>query len=339
MTEPKKLIREEGIEELPVKNPAPKQKKKWTNKEEVIGWTFACIPIIGFLIFGLIPIFLSFYITLNHFPGLPLFSDYSDEFFPYIVTFVGFENFATILTDPEFWTSILNTFFVIFTTLFSLVLSIFISMMLYNCKKGKKLFQTVFFIPYVCSMVAVTFMWQWVFNYDAGILNSILWNMGVYAERADVINWLVRSPDTFRFVMFVVLVWSGTGFNIILLSAALTNINKSCFEAADIDGAGMFTKFFKITLPAISPTVFFLLVTGIMGSLQEFTRFQVMKSDGGPEQAGVTIVFYLYRQLFNEGGGSDIGLATAVGWILAVLIGVVTFANFKISKKWVSYDE
>ena len=339
MAEPKTPIAEEGFGEPFVKNPSPKPKRKWTNKEELIGWTFACIPIIGFLIFGLIPICLSFYIAFHHFPGLQLVSDYSDEFFPYIVTFAKFDNFATVLKDPEFWQSILNTVFVIFTTLVSLALSVFISMMLYNCKKGKKLFQTVFFIPYVCSMVAVTFMWQWMFNYDAGILNSILWNLGVYKERADVINWLVRSPDTFRLVMFVVLVWSGTGFNIILLSAALTNINKSCYEAADIDGAGMFTKFFKITLPAISPTVFFLLVTGVMGALQEFTRFQVMKPDGGPGKAGITIVFYLYRQLFNEGGGSNIGIATAVGWILALLIGIVTFANFKISKKWASYDE
>ncbi len=341
MQEQENLIAQDGLSELPVveKDPLPKKKKHWTNQEEVLGWVFSTIPIIGFLIFGLIPLVHSFYIAFNHFPGLSLVSDYSDEFFPYVVSFVGFENFGVVLKDPEFWQSILNTLFVIFTTLVSLALSIFISMMLYHCKKGKKLFQTVFFIPYVCSMVAVTFMWQWVFNYDAGILNSMLWNLGVYQDKSDVINWLVRSPDTFRFVMFVVLVWSGTGFNIILLSAALTNINKSCYEAADIDGAGMFVRFFKITLPAISPTVFFLLVTGIMGSLQEFTRFQVMKSDGGPQKVGITIVFYLYRQLFNEGGGSNIGIATAVGWILAVLIGLVTFANFKISKKWVSYDE
>lgn len=338
MQEQEKLMEEHGG--IPVKkSSARNRKKRWTNQEEVIGWVFSCIPIVGFLIFGLVPLVLSFYIAFNKFPGLQLVSDYSDEFFPYVVTFAGFENFSTVLKDPEFWQSILNTFFVIFTTLVALALSVFMSMMLYHCKRGKKLFQTVFFIPYVCSMVAVTFMWQWVFNYDAGILNSVLWKMGVYQERADVINWLVRSPATFRTVMFVVLLWSGTGFNIILLSAALTNINKSCYEAADIDGAGMFTKFFKITLPAISPTVFYLLVTGIMGSLQEFTRFQVMKPDGGPGKAGVTIVFYLYRQLFNEGGGSNIGLATSVGWILALLIGLVTFANFKLSKKWVSYDE
>ena len=341
MQKQENLIEEEELPEIPVKKGSSKSSKKrhWTNKEEVIGWVFACIPIVGFLIFGVVPICLSFYIAFNHFPGLSLVSDYSDPFFPYIVTHAGFSNFGAVLKDPEFWQSILNTLFVIFSTLFSLALSVFISMMLYHCKRGKKLFQTVFFIPYVCSLVAITFMWQWVFNYDAGILNSILWKIGVYKDRTDVINWLVRSPDTFRFVMFIVMVWSGTGFNIILLSAALTNINKSCYEAADIDGAGMFTKFFKITLPAISPTLFYLLVTGIMGSLQEFTRFQVMKSDGGPQKAGVTIVFYLYRQLFNEGGGSNIGIATAVGWILALIIGLVTFLNFKISKKWVSYDE
>lgn len=344
MEKQENLIKEEReFPEVPLKENSSKSPKKmhWTNKEELMGWGFSCIPIIGFLIFGLVPLCLSFYIAFNHFPGLSLVSDCTDEFeeFWYIVTPVGFDNFGAVLKDPEFWQSILNTLFVIFTTVFSLALSVFISMMLYHCKKGKKLFQTVFFIPYVCSLVAITFMWQWVFNYDAGILNSMLWQLGIYKDRYDVINWLLRSPDTYRFVMFVVLVWSGTGFNIILLSAALTNINKSCYEAADIDGAGMFTKFFKITLPAISPTVFYLLVTGIMGALQEFTRFQVMDETGGPKQVGITIVFYLYRRLFNDGGGSDIGIATAVGWILALLIGLVTFANFKISKKWVSYDE
>ena len=166
MQEQENLIAQDGLSELPEveKDPLPKKKKHWTNHEEVLGWVFSTIPIIGFLIFGLIPLVLSFYIAFNHFPGLRLVSDYSDEFFPYVVSFVGFENFGTVLKDPEFWQSILNTLFVIFTTLVSLALSIFISMMLYHCKKGKKLFQTVFFIPYVCSMVAVTFMWQWVFN-------------------------------------------------------------------------------------------------------------------------------------------------------------------------------
>lgn len=320
--------------------PAKEKKEPWTNKEEVMGWIFAGIPILGFLIFGMIPLALSFYITLNQFPGLKLTSDYSNPYFPQIVEFVGFQNFEYVLKDPEFWQSVLNTLFVVFTTFICIAVSVFISVMLYRVKRFKKLFQTVFFIPYVCSMVAIAFMWQWIFNEDPGILNSALWSMGVYRERTDVINWFVRSPHHFRLVMFFVMLWSGTGFNIILLSAAMTNINRNTYEAAEMDGAGMFTKFFKITLPAISPTVFYLLVTGIIGSLQEFTRYQVMTGDLHiPDHANITIVYYLYRQLFNDGGGSNIGIATSVGWILALLIGLVTFANFKISKKWVSYDE
>ena len=333
------------LPQVPLKqDPAKaKKKRKGTNEEELIGWAFSIIPLVGFAIFGLVPLAMSFYVAFNQFPGLGLVSDYSDDMFPYIVKFVGFGNFGAAFRDAEFWRSILNTLFVVFTTVFSLALSVFISMMLYHCKRGKKLYQTVFFIPYVCSLVAITFMWKWVFDNNAGIINSMLWQLGIYKNQLDVINWIYKSPDSYRFVMFVVLVWSGTGFNIILLSAAMTNINKSCYEAAELDGAGMMTKFFKITLPAISPTLFYLLVTGVIGALQEFTRFQVMDGTGGPKNVGVTIVFYLYQRIMPNNmdgvGHLDIGVATAVGWFLALLIGLVTFANFKISKKWVSYDD
>ena len=328
--------------EVTIPPPQANTKRPWTNREELMGWLFAAIPILGFLIFGVIPLALSLYISFNHFPGLKL-KEQVDEFFPqlsYKITPMGLKNFGMVLGDIAFWRSVLNTLFVVFTTVVSLALSVFISMMLYHCKKGKKFFQTVFFIPYVCSMVAITFMWQLIFNADHGILNSALMAFGLQAR-----NWITYSATRFRMVMFVIMLWSGTGFNIILLSAALTNINKSCYEAADIDGAGMFVKFFKITLPAISPTVFYLLVTGIIGSLQEFTRFQIMlpsenSSVGG---ANITIVYYLYNKLTSASRLTNdikgIGVASAVGWILALMIGLVTFANFKISKKWVSYDE
>lgn len=327
---------------IPKKKDPSKSKKRWTNQEEVMGWVFTGIPLLGFLIFGMIPIALSLYISFNHFPGLKLYEQV-DEFFPqlsYTITFMGFKNFGMVLSDPAFWKSVLNTLFVVFTSIVSLALSVFISMMLYHCKKGKKFFQTVFFIPYVCSLVAVTFMWQLIFNADHGILNSTILAFGGQAK-----NWITYSPSRFRFVMFIVMLWSGTGFNIILLSAALTNINKSCYEAADIDGAGMLVKFFKITLPAISPTIFYLLVTGIIGSLQEFTRFQIMLPSDTPavNDANVTVVYYLYKKLMSSSRLTTevkgIGVASAVGWVLAFMIGFVTFLNFKISKKWVSYDE
>ena len=343
LTEEERVSAIPEIPEIPKKkDPSKSPKKRWTNQEEVMGWVFTGIPILGFLIFGLIPLALSLYISFNHFPGLKLYEQV-DEFFPqlsYKITFMGFTNFGMVLSDPAFWKSVLNTLFVVFTTIASLALSIFISMMLYHCKKGKKFFQTAFFIPYVCSLVAITFMWELIFNADHGLLNSVIIAFGGQAK-----NWITYSPTRFRLVMFVVMLWSGTGFNIILLSAALTNINKSCYEAADIDGAGMLVKFFRITLPAISPTVFYLLVTGIIGALQEFTRFQIMlpgenSSVGG---ANITVVCYLYQKLTSSSRLPNdikgIGIATSVGWILALMIGFVTFLNFKISKKWVSYDE
>lgn len=321
------IVPEEGLGQAAAAVGAPPQrlKKRRTNREELLGWTFSCIPILGFAIFGMIPLIFSLIISFNQYTGLRMDTAVG----------VGFENFATVFGDHLFWKSVLNTLEVIVATLIALVISVVISTLMNNVKHCKKLYQTVFFIPYVCSMVAITFMWQWIFNYNYGILNSILRMIGAIEEN---VNWL-GSEDTFMSCMFVILIWGGTGFNIILLSAALTNVNKTYYEAADIDGAGVFIKFFKITLPAISPTIFYLLITGLIGALQEFTRFQVMASDGGPNYAGLTIVFYLYRQLFNAQGGSNIGVATAVGWILAVFIALITALNFWISKKWVSYGE
>jgi multiple sugar transport system permease protein len=177
-------------------------------------------------------------------------------------------------------------------------------------------------------------MWKWIFDYNYGVLNTVLLNLGWIKEK---INWL-GDAAYYRGTMMVVLVWSGTGFDIILFSAALTAVNRSCYEAAAIDGAGPIRRFFHITFPAISPTTFYLLIMGLIGSLQEFTRFQVMSPDGGPEYKGLTLGFYLYRTLFNASGGSDLGKATAIGWLIALLIGIVTALNFVLSKKWVSYD-
>ena len=316
------ILAEEAEGGAPARAP---QRRKKTDKEELMGWGLSCIPIVGFLIFGLIPLVFSLYICFHQFRGLRMNT----------AEFVGFENFQEILTDSMFWRSVVNTLLVIGATLIALVVSVIISTLLTNCNRGKKFFQTVYFIPYVCSMVAVTFMWQWIFNYNYGVLNAVLRNLGIIKEN---VNWL-GEESTFMPVMYIILIWSGTGFNIILLMAAMTNVNRNCYEAADIDGAGMFTKFFRITLPAISPTVFYLLITGVIGSLQAFTQFQVMAGDGGPGYRGLTIVFYLYRELFQANGGSDIGVATAVGWVLALFIAVVVAINFWGSKKWVSYDE
>ena len=298
--------------------------RKRLGKEEVQSILYANIPLFGFCFFGLIPLLLSLYLCFNSFKGLRL----------HTAKFVAWENFSKILQDEMFWQSLGNTAFVLVAAVVALLLSLVISALIATNVRGAKGFKAIYFVPYVCSMVAITFMWKWIYDYNYGVLNTTLMDWGWIQEP---ISWL-GSAEYYRTAMFVLLVWSSTGFNIILLTAALIGVPRELHEAAQIDGAGEFRRFFSITLPLISPTIFYLLIMGLIGALQEFTRFQVMTSDGGPEYQGMTVVFYLYRQLFNASGGSDLGVASAMGWIIAVLISAVTILNFRLQRRWVNYD-
>ena len=298
--------------------------RKRLGKEEVQGILYANIPLLGFCLFGLIPLLLSLYLCFNSFKGLRL----------HTAKFVEWENFSEILQDEMFWQSLGNTAFVLVAAVVALLLSLVVSALIATNVRGAKGFKAIYFVPYVCSLVAITFMWKWIYDYNYGVLNTTLMDWGWIQEP---ISWL-GSAEYYRTAMFVLLVWSSTGFNIILLTAALIGVPKELHEAAQIDGAGEFRRFFSITLPLISPTIFYLLIMGLIGALQEFTRFQVMTPDGGPEYQGMTVVFYLYRQLFNASGGSDLGVASAMGWIIAVLISAVTILNFSLQRRWVNYD-
>lgn len=298
--------------------------RKRLGKEEVQSILYANIPLFGFCLFGLIPLLLSLYLCFNSFKGLRL----------HTAKFVEWENFSEILQDEMFWQSLGNTAFVLVAAVVALLLSLVVSALIATNVRGAKGFKAIYFVPYVCSLVAITFMWKWIYDYNYGVLNTTLMDWGWIQEP---ISWL-GSAEYYRTAMFVLLVWSSTGFNIILLTAALIGVPKELHEAAQIDGAGEFRRFFSITLPLISPTIFYLLIMGLIGALQEFIRFQVMTPDGGPEYQGMTVVFYLYRQLFNASGGSDLGVASAMGWIIAVLISAVTILNFSLQRRWVNYD-
>ena len=298
--------------------------RKRLGKEEVQSILYANIPLFGFCFFGLIPLLLSLYLCFNSFKGLRL----------HTAKFVEWENFSEILQDEMFWQSLGNTAFVLVAAVVALLLSLVVSALIATNVRGAKGFKAIYFVPYVCSLVAITFMWKWIYDYNYGVLNTTLMDWGWIQEP---ISWL-GSAEYYRTAMFVLLVWSSTGFNIILLTAALIGVPKELHEAAQIDGAGEFRRFFSITLPLISPTIFYLLIMGLIGALQEFIRFQVMTPDGGPEYQGMTVVFYLYRQLFNASGGSDLGVASAMGWIIAVLISAVTILNFSLQRRWVNYD-
>ena len=242
---------------------------------------------------------------------------------------IGLQNYGEVLKDPLFWKSIVNTLYMGVSTFINIALALLVAFLLTKNVRGKKVFRTIYFIPYVCSVVAITVMWQWIFNTNYGLINGLF-----TPEGKDPINWW-GSAETFIPCLIIMGVWSGTGYGIILYGAALTNVNGALYEAAKVDGANAFKSFFHITLPAISPTTFYLLITGVIGALQEFARPQIISGSGGPDNVGVTVVFYLYRNAFQY---YDMGVASATAWLLALIIVALTVGNFAMSKLWVSYD-
>ena len=293
------------------------KKKNFRSYEQISGIIMSITPVLGFVIFGLIPMILAIYMAFCDIKGFNILSATPTEEFA--------SNFIFAFKDPEFWKSLWNTVIFAISLPICLVISLTISYLLTKKIKGKKIFRTIYFIPYVCSIVAVVLMWKWIFNPTYGVLNGIL---------GTEYNWLGEN-NLFRTVVIVMGVWGGCGYQIILYSAALTNINPSLYEAAKIDGANAFQCFRHVTLPGVSPTTFYLFITGLIGALQTFASTQVLDSNGGPNNVGVTVGFYLYRYAFSY---FRMGIASATAWVLAGVIMIITIFNFIGSRKWVSYD-
>lgn len=311
-------LKNENVLGIPPKD----EDEKPINMEELAGTALASIPLIGFCIFGLLPLILAFFMA---FLKMRDFSIVDAEF-------VGFENFKAVCSDPLFWESLVNTCLMGTSVFISLFFSLIIAYLLSKPIRGKKAFRMIYFIPYVCSVVAVTLMWKYMFNPIYGIINQVLGK----TLPGNQINWLGDSKY-FTWAVIIMSVWSGMGYGIILFTAALTGVNNSMVEAAKIDGAGPFTIFWRIVFPSISPTTFYLLVMGVIGALQSFAVTNVLASNGGPNNDGVTVVFYLYQRVFAYFG--KMGEASASAWLLSILILALTGIQFWGSKKWVSYDQ
>ncbi len=293
-------------------------RSKRTRNEEICGTIMGALPVVSVLLFSVVPMALA--IVMAFFDMRTPVSFNGAEF-------VLFDNFAEVFSDPNFGTAIVNTLVYSLTLPISLVLALFIAAALNATVKGTGIFRVILFLPFICSSVAIVFVWKWLFNTNYGVLNSMLGTQ---------VGWL-DSPWMFRISLIVMMVWAQTGYKVILLSASLTSVNRAYYEAAELDGANRWQKFAHITVPAVSPTLFFLLVTGFISILQLFSEVQVMDPTGGQsiDYAALTVVFYIYRQGFNY---NAMGVAAAASWILTLIVLVVTVFNFKISKLWVKYD-
>ena len=283
-------------------------------------------PFVGFILFMFLPMIVS---LVTSFVDLHS-SDFSEA------KFVWFENYIKLFSGDQGWKTLgayRTTFVYCINVPISLGIGILCAFLLQKIKKARQFFNTVFFIPYVCSVVATSLIFRMLYEENYGILNSMLSAIGF-----EKVSW-ITSEAMFLPSAIIMGSWSGSGMCILLYNAAMSNVDKSYYEAAKIDGASDARMFFDITLPAISPTTFYLLTIKLIGSMQVINEMTVLAGNSaGPNGIGRSAVLDIYDMINVNLTEKGYGIAAAASWILAILILVLTRVNFRLAKKWVCYD-
>ena len=275
-----------------------------------ISFLFLLPCVAGCLIFIIIPVFCSF--------GLSFF-DWDLLSTP---KFVGFDNYFELFKEPEFFRVLNNTvIYAVFTTLFAVLIPLFLADILNKKFKFSDLFKTIYFITFITPMLVVALVWAWIFDPNVGLMNYIL--------RTNI-QWLY-NPDTAMFAVILVSVVKLIGYNTVMLIGGYAGINSSLPEAAKIDGANAFQTFFKVTLPLLSPVIFFVLIITTISSFQVFDLIYLM-TQGGPDGATDVLVYWLYKNSFEY---FEIGRASATAYVLFVIIAILSLIQWFARKNWV----
>lgn len=303
-----------------VKNKSEKYKNKMSpmaKKEERVALIFIAAPIIGFLLFMAYPIIYAFIASLTKWTGTRSMLD----------AFCGFDNYVRLFSDAKFWKALRTTIIYLIGIPIGMITGMVLAMGMNRKIPGVRVLRTMYYVPVISSLVAVSILWAWVYNYDYGLLNMIIeFLTGKHGP-----NWL-GDEVLIKVSMIIFMVWRGLGTSIILYLAGLQNIPRSYYEAALVDGANGWQKFKNITLPLLSPVTFYILITSIIGGFQVFVEIQVMTLNGGIGYSAATIVYYMYQKAFE---GFQLGYASAIAVILAIIIFIITMFNFAFQNKWV----
>jgi multiple sugar transport system permease protein len=283
------------------------------------GLLFAAPYLVGFLAFTLYPLIASIYYSLCQYNVIK----------PPV--FIGLENFRTLFTeDPLFWKALYNTlFFTAFSVPLGLCFSIGLALLLNQKVRAMSVYRTVFFLPTIVPIVASAVLWLWVLNPESGLINGIIRQfLGV-----DGPGWIANERWS-KPSLILMSLW-GVGGAMVIFLAGLAEVPQSLYEVADIDGAGRWAKFRHVTLPMLTPTILFNLVMGLIGAFQYFTQVYVMTGGkGGPVDSTMLYALYLYRNSFYY---LRMGYASAMAWLLFMVILAATLAVLASSKKWVHY--
>ncbi len=296
-----------------------KKMSKRKKMDYIAGYTMIFPLVLGLGVFYFYPIFRVFY---DSFHEVGAFNKSK---------WVGLQNYVTMFHDKTMWQALFNTFrYVIVIVPAVIILALLLAVFLNMKIKGKAFFRVVYFIPAITMSAAVAMIWRWMFNGDYGLINYILNLFGIKSIR------FLSNPNLAWISICVVTIWSNVGYNMIILLAGIQGISKSYYEAASMDGAGSIRQFFTITLPLITPTLFFVLVTTLIGTFQTFdTIYMMISKTGLAMAASESMVVYFYKNAFEF---SKKGYASALAIFLFVIIMIITAVQMKLQKKWVNYE-
>ena len=256
------------------------------------------------------------------------------SFFNYDVltpaSYIGFDNYRVIFTDdPLFWKALYNTFFYAFFQIPSyLVVSLVVAIMMNQKIRGIRVFRTLYYLPAVTAGPATMMLWLWLFDPSSGLINQALWALGIY----DTPLWL-QSEVWSKPSLILMSLWYA-GSSMVIYLAGLQGIPQELYDAASVDGAGTWRQFWKITLPMLSPTIFFNLIMGIINAFQIFEQAYLM-TEGGPMNSTMFYALYLYYNAFKW---LKMGYASALAWVLFAIILILTLIQFKFANRWVYYE-
>jgi multiple sugar transport system permease protein len=285
-------------------------------QEALFGFLFILPATLGFIVFVAGPIVASLYFSLTEFKIISA------------PRWIGPQNYVQLFNDPLFWQSLkVTVLYALLSLPISLALSLGLAVLMNQKLKGIAFWRTVYYLPAVISGVAVAVLWRWILNPEFGLLNALLRYLGINGP-----NWL-QDPRTALPSLVMISLWAVGGSMVIYLSG-LQGIPTELYEAAEIDGATSWRRFWHVTLPLLSPVIFFNVVIGLIGAFQWFTEPFVM-TRGGPEQSTMSYMLNLYNNAFQF---FKMGYASALAWVLFVIVLLLTLAVFRSSPMWVHYE-
>jgi multiple sugar transport system permease protein len=295
-----------------------KKVNKLRMRESIVSYCFLAPALVFFLLFVLVPMVMG---------AVTSFFNYTMTDF----SFVGIDNYIKMFGDKVFQKSLINTIIIVIGSVPIVVgFSLFVASQTYERSAfTRSFFRWVFFLPVVTGTVAVTVVWKWIYDPLSGIMNYILKTGHVIDQN---IMWLGDKRYALMAII-IILLTTAVGQPIILYIASMGNIDKSLVEAAEVDGANKFQVFWKIKWPSLLPTTLYIVVITTINSFQCFSLIQLLTS-GGPNYSTTTIMYYLYEQAFKQ---SNYGYANTMGVFLALLIGLISFAQFKLLGNDVEY--